>query len=62
MQMGSWSEGYIAFDLFIQNKSGPQYIDELDIADEESIYLTVDSAVTVSTNGVKNTGIENSVR
>lgn len=55
-------EGYIAFDLFIQNKSGPQYIDDLDIADEESIYLTVDSAVTVSTNGVKNTGIENSVR
>ena len=55
-------DGYVAFDLFIKNFTGSQYIEELDILDEEAIYLSVDSEVTVSASGVANTGIENSVR
>ncbi len=55
-------DGYVAFDLFIKNFSGTQYIKDLNPLDEEAIYLTTDSAVTVSLNGVANTGIENSVR
>jgi len=55
-------DGYVAFDLFIKNFSGTQYITELEPLDEEAIYLTTDSAVTVASDGVANTGIENSVR
>ena len=55
-------DGYVAFDLFIKNFSGTQYIKDLNKADEEAIYLTTDSQVTVATDGVANTGIENSVR
>ena len=54
--------GYVAFDLFIRNFSGHAYYDALDIYNEEAIYLTTDSAVTIGSNGVANTGIENSVR
>ena len=55
-------DGYVAFDLFIKNFSGTQYITALNIKDEEAIYLTTDSEVTVAADGVANTGIENSVR
>jgi hypothetical protein len=55
-------DGYVAFDLFVKNFSGTQYIQELDELDEEAIYLTNDSTVTVASTGVANTGIENSVR
>ena len=55
-------DGYVAFDLFIKNYSGTQYIGELNELDEEAIYLTTDSAVTVGLGGVEDTGIENSVR
>ncbi|MDD4036598.1 MAG: DUF5011 domain-containing protein [Bacilli bacterium] len=56
-------DGYVAFDLFIKNSSGAQYIKELDPADEEAIFLTTDSDVVTSlAGGVINTGIENSVR
>ncbi len=56
-------DGYVAFDLFIKNFSGTQYIKALNELDEEAIYLTTDSAVTVAeTGGVGETGIENSVR
>jgi hypothetical protein len=55
-------DGYVVFDLFIKNFSGTQYIEELNEADEEAIYLTVDSEVTVAADGVADTGIENSVR
>jgi len=55
-------DGYVAFDLFIKNFSGTQYIEALEPLDEEAIYLTTDSAVTVAVDGVANTGIENSVR
>ncbi|MDD2495886.1 MAG: hypothetical protein PHE29_11920 [Tissierellia bacterium] len=54
--------GYVAFDLFIKNSSGTQYIEEYQPLDEEAIYLSTDSQVTVSASGVANTGIENSVR
>ena len=55
-------KGYVAFDLFIKNFSGTQYIKNLNPLDEEAIFLTTDSAVTIAEGGTKNTGIENSVR
>jgi len=55
-------DGYVVFDLFIKNFSGTQYITALNEADEEAIYLTVESAVKVAVDGVEDTGIENSVR
>ena len=57
------SNGYVAFDLFIKNLSGTEYYAENNILNEEDIYLTTNSAVTVASNGgVAGTGIENSVR
>ena len=56
-------KGYVAFDLFIKNMSGTEYYTENNVLNEEAIYLTTNSAVTVSTNGGEaGTGIENSVR
>jgi len=58
-------DGYVAFDLFVKNFSGTQYIKTLNELDEEAIYLTTDSAVTVAdagSGGVAGSGIENSVR
>ena len=56
-------DGYVAFDLFVKNLSGKEYYKDLNVLNEEPIYLAPDSAVTVSTNGgVAGTGIENSVR
>ena len=55
--------GYVAFDLFIENSSGSDYISEYNPDDEEAIYLTTDSSVGVAqSGGVAGTGIENSVR
>ena len=61
---GQYTEngGYVAFDLFIRNFSGREYYSNLDILNEESIYLTTDSKVKVGSTGVADTGIENSVR
>ena len=56
------ANGYVAFDLFVKNLSGEAYYSTNDVDNEEAIYLTVDSNVSVSTSGVENTGIENSVR
>ena len=55
-------EGYVAFDLFIKNLSGTEYYPTNEPLNEEAIYLTTNSAVTVASDGEKNTGIENSVR
>ncbi len=56
-------DGYVAFDLFIKNLSGHEYYKDLNVLNEEAIYLTPDSKVTVSSSGgVAGTGIENSVR
>ena len=58
-------KGYLAFDLFVKNFSGTQYItseNPNDISSEEAIYLTPSSAVTVGEGGVQDAGIENSVR
>ena len=55
-------KGYVAFDLFVRNTTGEKYYTELNELNEEAIYLTRNSAVTVSAAGIQNTGIENSVR
>lgn len=55
-------DGYVVFDLFIKNSSGTEYYADYDELNEEAIYLSNDSAVTVGSTGVANTGIENSVR
>lgn len=55
-------EGYVVFDLFIHNMSGRHYIEELNPADEEAIYLTIDSEAKIASDGVAGTGIENSIR
>ena len=54
--------GYVAFDLFIKNLSGEEYYPTNNPLNEEAIYLTTNSYVTVASDGEKNTGIENSVR
>ncbi len=54
--------GYIAFDLFVMNLSGREYYNEVNINNEEGIYLTTDSSVIGSTTGVAGAGIENSMR
>ena len=55
-------DGYVAFDLFIKNISGAEYYQTNNPLNEEAIYLTNDSKVTVGSTGVRNAGIENSVR
>ena len=56
-------KGYVAFDLFIKNLSGEAYYTENNPLNEEAIYLTTNSKVTVSNQGGESgTGIENSVR
>ena len=58
------ANGYVAFDLFIKNLSGNEYYTNLDLKNEEAIYLTPESKVIVSDAGADadKTGIENSVR
>jgi len=65
------ADGYVAFDLFIKNLSGKEYYKEFNYNNEEAIYLTPESKVTVKpTDGLTEgeedpqlkTGIENSVR
>ena len=55
-------DGYVAFDLFIKNYTGSKYYVDLNEAQEEAIYLTTESEVTVGSDGTPGTGIENSVR
>jgi len=58
-------DGYVTFDLFIKNGEGVDYIPEYNDADDEAIYLTTDSSVTVSKAGTDNFedyGLANSVR
>ena len=55
-------DGYVAFDLFIKNLSGDEYYVKNDKANEEGIYLTYDSSVTVGQGGSAESGIQNSVR
>ena len=60
----SQGDGYIVFDLFIKNLSGNAYYSTNEPLNEEAIFLTTDSKVTVSTTGSdeEKTGIENSIR
>ncbi len=55
-------DGYVAFDLFIKNLSGDEYYPTNDPKNEEAIYLTYDSAVTIGDGNDPKTGIQNSVR
>ena len=55
-------DGYVAFDLFIKNLSGDEYYVKNDKDNEEAIYLTYDSSVTVGQGGSAESGIQNSVR
>ena len=56
--------GFVAFDLFVRNLSGSAYYADYNQLNEEAIYLTQSSEVTVSSAGENQdkTGIENSVR
>ena len=61
----SEGNGFVAFDLFVRNLSGSAYYADYNQLNEEAIYLTQNSAVTVDTTGgadQSKTGIENSVR
>ena len=55
-------DGYVAFDLFVKNLSGDEYYVENNTDNEEAIYLTYDSTVTVGQGGSAESGIQNSVR
>ena len=57
-------KGFVAFDLFVKNLSGSEYYGDMNILNEEAIFLTQNSAVTVTDAGTEQdkTGIENSVR
>ena len=54
--------GYVAFDMFIKNGTGVDYIKEYNQADDEALYLTTTSEVKVGSSGAENYGLENSVR
>ena len=64
------SGSYVAFDLFVKNSSGQTYYPDYDPTEEEEIFLTYNSAVSVDTAGVEEdlkaaataSGIENSIR
>ena len=58
----SESDYYVTFDIFVRNSSDNVYTESLNILDEDIIYLTRDSSVTVTSIGSLNTGLENSVR
>ena len=45
------ARGYVAFDLFVKNLSGTEYYKTYDPLNEEAIYLTTESEVTVSDSG-----------
>lgn len=57
-------KGFVAFDLFIKNLSGNEYYADYNQLNEEAIYLTQASNVSVVGTGTDQelTGIENSVR
>ena len=55
-------EGYVAFDLFVRNKTGSGYDSSYNEAAAEDIYLTADSNVKVPINQVTNYGLQNSIR
>ena len=55
-------DGYVAFDLFVMNLSGDAYYPTNNELNEEAIYLTYDSAVTLGQADTKDYGIQNSVR
>lgn len=57
-------DGYVAFDLFIKNKSGVGYDSTFDNSENEGIYMSTDSIVKLTASGEETggDGIENSIR
>lgn len=57
-------DGYVAFDLFIKNKSGTGYDSTFDNSENEGIYMSTDSVVQLKAAGSETggDGIENSIR
>ena len=60
--MVSEQNGYVAFDLFIRNGTGVDYIADYNQLDDEALYLTTDSKVQSGAAGSPSYGLENSVR
>ena len=54
--------GYVAFDMFIRNGTGVDYIEEYNQLDDEALYLTTSSSVKAGAAGSPSYGLENSVR
>lgn len=57
-------EGYVAFDLFIKNKSGTGYNPTFNNGENEGIYMATESSVQLKAAGEETggDGIENSIR
>lgn len=60
--MVSEQNGYVAFDLFIRNGTGVDYIADYNQLDDEALYLTTNSKVEAGAAGTPSYGLENSVR
>ena len=58
----SEQNGYVAFDMFIRNGTGVDYIEEYNQLDDEALYLTTSSSVKAGAAGSPSYGLENSVR
>lgn len=60
----SEGQGYVAFDMFIRNGTGVDYLPTYNRADDEAIYLTTDSSVAATPEGAQadDYGLANSVR
>lgn len=54
--------GYLAFDLFFKNASGNTYRADYDRNEDEGIYLSTSSSITMSSSGEGGDGMENAVR
>lgn len=61
-QLVTEQDGYVAFDLFIRNGTGVDYISTYKQEDDEAVYLTVNSKVEAVSSGSIDYGLANSVR
>lgn len=55
-------DGYVVFDLFVKNGTGPDYLETYDEESDEAIYLSSDSSVIAKPEGTEDFGLANSVR
>ena len=61
-QLVAEQDGYVAFDLFVRNGTGVDYISSYNQEDDEAIYLTTNSLVKAVAAGEADYGLANSVR